>query len=149
MSAAFASLLRRIRKRDYPTVQAFADALGIAPSQLSRAMSSRGQPFDIVGCLRLAKVCGQSPEIVLRAAGRHVVADLLHYFYGEHATVLSDEDRRLLENFHRISSRNAQISLLAIVDAMSDPHRMVPTSSSTPTPSTASVPTWRDRQGAG
>src|SRR5580765_7538963 len=148
MSAAFAALLRRIRKRDYPTVQAMADALRIAPSQLSRAMSPRGQPFDIVGCLRLAKLSGISPEVILRAAGKHVVADLLVDFYGPSAAVLSDEDRRLLDAYHQVSNRHAQLSLLAIVDAMRDPHRVLPPTAVADDRS--AVPVWKqDRQGAG
>jgi len=132
-ASPFGVLLRRLRKR-YPTVQDFADDLQIAPSRLSRAMGARGLPFDIVGCLKLAKVTGEPPETVLHAAGKHAVADLLHHFYGTSQPVLSDEQRRLLDAFSRVTNRHAQVSLLAILEAMSDPHlqrRRTPVGSTT------------------
>jgi hypothetical protein len=140
--SAFSVLLRKFRKR-YPTVQAFADVLHIAPSQLSRAMGTRGQPFDIAGCLRLAKITGTAPEVVLRAAGKHVIADLLVDFYGASSHVLSDEERRLLDDYSHIGNRHAQLSLLAIVAAMRNPHDVPSTSTPTaPTTPTATGTAW-------
>ena len=118
MPTSFAALLRRLRKH-YPTVQQFADALGIAPSRLSRAMGSRGQSFDIAGCLKLAKVTGSSADFVLRAAGKFTVADLLQELYGTEPTRLTPEQQQLLSAFASIRTRQVQLSILAIVQAVS------------------------------
>ena len=62
-------------------------ALGIAPSRVSRSMRSGGPPFDINGCLKLAKVTGVPADTVLRAAGKQRTADLIRevYYIDAHA----------------------------------------------------------------
>jgi transcriptional regulator with XRE-family HTH domain len=117
MASSFATLLRRLRKR-YETVQEFADALGIAPSRVSRAMGSRGQPFDVKGCLKLAEVTRENPDTILRAAGRHQLADQLLRLYGPVSLELTDEEQQLLTAYHGIRHRHSQLAYLSIGKAM-------------------------------
>jgi hypothetical protein len=71
---AFKALLKRLqRKHHYPSVQAFAEALGIRDA----SRLSRGKPFDVYWCLRLAQVTGEPPSVVLRAANKGAIATLI------------------------------------------------------------------------
>ena len=74
-----ATLLRQLQQQHYPqSANDFAKALGVRASHLSRAMRTRNaQPFDVLGCLRLAEVTGTDPILVLRAAGKDRIADKL------------------------------------------------------------------------
>lgn len=79
----FAILLRRLRK-GFPSTKAFAKALAVEPSHLSRAMSWKndGPSFDVRGCLKLAMATGEDAGVVLRAAGKGDIADMLEVLYG-------------------------------------------------------------------
>lgn len=73
-----ATLLRQLQQQHFPSAHAFAKALGVRQSHLSRAMRlRRPQPFDVLGCLKLAEVTGEDPIRILRAAGKGAVADKL------------------------------------------------------------------------
>jgi hypothetical protein len=98
----FRTLLRRIQKTHFGTVRAFAKALKIAPSHLSRAMGAHGQPFDIRACLRLAQVTGESPTTILRAAGKGDLAKLIEELYGAPPPLLTVPQRELLEAWDRM-----------------------------------------------
>jgi hypothetical protein len=114
---SFASLLRRLRK-SYPSVRAFAQALDVEPSHLSRAMAAGGMPFDVRGCLRLARVTGADPGVVLRAAGKDDIASLIEALYGPAATVrLCPEQQALLEAAKEIDDPSVRASLLAVARA--------------------------------
>jgi len=93
----FRVLLKRLAKA-YPTVKAFAQALDVDPSHLSRAMHTE-QPFDVRGCLRLARVTGTNPGEVLRAAGKGDIADLIEELYGPAQALLTAEQQDLLAAF--------------------------------------------------
>jgi hypothetical protein len=55
----FKTLLRKLQKKHYASTVAFAQALGIKdPSRLSR-----GQPWDVYWCLRLAQVTGEGRRL--------------------------------------------------------------------------------------
>jgi hypothetical protein len=83
----FVEMLNRISER-FPTRTAFAKALGINASRLSRALNDVGErPFNVKNCLRLAKVSGESPAEVLRAAGKADIAELIESLYGPEKTV--------------------------------------------------------------
>jgi hypothetical protein len=106
-------------KRDYPSIRAFAKALGIDPSHLSRAMGKHGgAPFDIRGCLRLARLTHEDPGVILRAAGKAEIADLIEELYGKRAAQpLSPEHRQLLDAYRALGSPRRQQSLIVIAKA--------------------------------
>lgn len=78
----FNELLRAIRAR-FPSDKAMADAIGISPARLSRAMNQEEYTLNAVNCLRLARRSGESPSRVLRVAGKGEVADLIEAMYGK------------------------------------------------------------------
>jgi hypothetical protein len=113
----FSALLRRCRK-SFPTVRAFADALDVEPSHLSRAMGAGAQPFDVRGCLRLAKITGENPGLVLRSAGKADIAELIEQLYGPPAAVrLTPEEQQLLEAFQAIADPSVRRSMLEVARA--------------------------------
>lgn len=66
--------------RQFRTKQEFAAALGITPGRFSRLL--RGEfSMEVVNCLRLAKLSGESPAQVLRLAGKSEIADLIDELY--------------------------------------------------------------------
>jgi len=79
-SPSFAALLMRLSLK-YPTRKAFARAVGVNPTRLSRAINGDPVMFNVLHCLRLARVTGEPPGVVLRAAGKHEIADLLDELY--------------------------------------------------------------------
>lgn len=98
VSQTFSALLRRILKKQYRSNKAFAAALKIDASHLSRAMAPGGQPFNIEGCLHLARVTNTPPSTVLRAAGKGPVATLIEALYGP-ARELSASEQQLLRDY--------------------------------------------------
>jgi len=79
----FAPLLRHLLTNFGGTKQAFAKALGIAPSALSRLLSQRAAPPpSILLCLRMAQLGRTDASRVLRGAGHQEAADLLEALYG-------------------------------------------------------------------
>jgi hypothetical protein len=106
----FKSLLKRLQKKHYPSVRAMAHALGIEDA----SRISRGQPFNVFWCLRLAQVTGENPTVILRAADKGDVAMLIESLYGSSQPLLTPEEQMLLEAFHalpRPESRQALIQL--------------------------------------
>jgi hypothetical protein len=104
--AEFKVLLNRI-VRNFPSHGALAKALGVTPSRLSRALSGAGGdfPFNVVNCLRLAKLSGESPSQILRAAKKGEIADLIEGLYGrDRGGLLTQDERTFLA---RISALDA------------------------------------------
>lgn len=81
LSSSFATLLHRLATR-FPSRRAFAIAIGTDPSRLSRAMNGDPTMFDVLRCLYVARATRESPSVVLRAAGKGEIADLLEELYG-------------------------------------------------------------------
>jgi|SRR5919108_6375784 hypothetical protein len=108
----FQQLLIALAK-EYPNRSAFAAAIGVDPSRLSKALSGKGDVFDVVGCLRIARATGKSPSAILRAAGRGSVADLIERLYGPPRRV-SAEDETILNAVQRLPSamRRAIVTLI-------------------------------------
>lgn len=105
----FKSLLKRLQKKHFPTVHAFAHALGIVdPSRLSR-----GKPFNVYWCLRLAQVTGENPSVILRAADKGDVATLIETLYGTGKVLLTPEQQVLLDAADAMTPRARQ-ALIAI-----------------------------------
>lgn len=90
---SFRSLLRRLQKEQFGTVREFAAAMEMNPTQISR-----GEPFDVRGCLRLARVTGAPLGEILRAAGKADIADALGALVHdlESTPTLSADRRQLL-----------------------------------------------------
>jgi len=72
--------------------------------------------------LKLAEVTKESPDVILRAAGRSRLADQLLHLYGPVSVQLTDEEKELLAAYHGIRRRHAQLAFLAIGKAMDDIH---------------------------
>jgi hypothetical protein len=111
---SFRTLLKRLQKKHYPTVRAMAQALGIDPSHLSRAMGPSGQPFDVLRCLRLAQITGEPPGAILRAAGKHDIAVLIEGLYGTPNRLLTPQQQQLLEALATIEDPVVRQSLLVL-----------------------------------
>ena len=103
----FHELLTLLAKK-YRTRTAFAAALGMDPSRLSKALSGKGDVFDVVGCLRLARATGTNASVVLRAAGRDQTADLIEALYGSPRR-MSVEDERFLTAAQRLAPEARRI----------------------------------------
>jgi hypothetical protein len=110
---SFRSLLKRLQKH-YPTIRAFAQALDMDPSHLSRAMGRDGQPFDVLRCLRLAQITGEPPVVILRAAGKDEIADLIEGFFGTPKTLLTPQQQQLLEAMAAIQDPEVRSSFLKL-----------------------------------
>jgi len=109
----FRSLLKRLQKKHYPSVRAFAEALGFTDA----SCISRGTPFDVRGCLRLAQITGEDPTIVLRAAGKADIAALIEVLYGPSRTLLSTEQQALLTAYGQIRRADYRQAILVLVRA--------------------------------
>jgi len=129
---SFKTLLRRLRK-PYGTVRAFADALGIEPSRVSR-----GQPFDVRGCLKLAQLTGENPSVVLRAAGKADIATLIEAQYGTPAPKPTPDERELLAALHAIPEAHTRRLLVDVARSFA---RLPPRASASNAPdNSGSVP---------
>lgn len=113
----FASLLRSCSRR-YPTIRAFARALDVDPSHVSRAMARGAQPFDVRGCLRLAKLTGENPTTVLRAAGKGDIAELIETLYGRPGGALSPDLQTWIAVYHAIGDSKIRRQLLVVATAI-------------------------------
>lgn len=106
----FKGFLRKVRDKYYGgSARALGHALGIDPTRISR-----GTPFNIQGCLRLAQVTGENPSIVLRAANKGHIATLIETLYGPGKTLLSPEQQMLLEALDAIRDPNDRAALIRI-----------------------------------
>jgi hypothetical protein len=62
--------------------QLAAEAIGIKPSRYSKLYGGNNYSLSVENCLRLATVIRESPGVVLRAAGKGEVAELIEKLYG-------------------------------------------------------------------
>jgi hypothetical protein len=110
----FKALLNRIAGR-FASRQDFAKALKITPSRMSKVLNSGDLPLNVTNCLRVAKLSGESPSEILRAAGKADVAELIESLYGEDRTqLLSAAERELLDEWSRLTPRGRE-SLRALI----------------------------------
>jgi len=79
-------------------------------------MSSRGRPFDVLHCLRLAKIARWDPVPILRDANKPEIAGLLEELFGgtSERVSLTDEQRTVLERFDAldVETRNQLLIIL-------------------------------------
>lgn len=122
MAQQFPALLRRILKKQYRTSKAFAAAIGVKPSHLSRTMAPGGQPFNIEGCLKLAQVTNTHPSTVLRAAGKGRVATLIEQLYGP-ARELSAIEQQLLRDYAATQDTQLQGTVLMLLEYGAKAHK--------------------------
>jgi DNA-binding XRE family transcriptional regulator len=89
----------------------FAQALGISRTHLSHLLSGQYVP-GLELCLQIARVTKTPASVVLRAAGKGALADLLESLYGGPAQVrtsdpaISAADRRLILQIHGLDARS-------------------------------------------
>ena len=62
---------------------ALGNAIGLSPTRISRVLKGDGCSLEVISCLRLAEVTGESPTVILRAAGKWDVAELIERLYGK------------------------------------------------------------------
>lgn len=112
----FKELLKRIADR-FPSKKAFAEAMDIDPSRLTRALNTGDFPFNVVNCLRLAKISGESPAEILRTAGKADVAELIESLYGKDRTrLLTAEERELLDTWKGFTPDTRQALLRSFAE---------------------------------
>ncbi len=107
----FAELLRKAA-RQFPSQQAFATALGISTPRLNRALNKGDYPFNVVNCLRLARLTGESPSAVLRSANKAEIADLIERLYGPGLDALEESQRQVVELWDQIKDREARDAVM-------------------------------------
>jgi hypothetical protein len=106
----FKGLLRKLRHKHYgDSTRAMAHALDIDPSRISR-----GTPFDVHGCLRLAQLTGENPSVVLRAANKGHIATLIEALYGAGKTLLTPDEHAILEAFNALPRPESRRALIQI-----------------------------------
>lgn len=78
------ALLQRALDKAAGVKQDVAKAMGITPSRFAKLYSQiRGREApNVANCFRLAEFLGESPDVVLRAAGQGDVAALIPKHYG-------------------------------------------------------------------
>jgi hypothetical protein len=112
---SFAELLHRLADR-FESKTAFAKALGISPSRLSRALAG-DFPLNVANCLRLALLTGESPMVILRAAGKDDVAELLEKLYpGGKSLPITPAQRELLFQWEEVPPRARTALMLMFSD---------------------------------
>jgi transcriptional regulator with XRE-family HTH domain len=96
----FPEYLRRILKT-FESQRAMADAVGITPQRLSRAMAGSGDfPLNVENCLRLAKAANRPPREVLEAAGKREIAELIDFLYPRAGRpTITGEQKQLLDDW--------------------------------------------------
>lgn len=105
----FKDLLGRIVSR-FPSQEAFAKAMGMNSSRLSRAIKKADFPFNVENCLRLAKVSGESASEILRAADKADVAALIESLYGkDRSRLLSTAERELLDRVANMTDEDLEL----------------------------------------
>jgi hypothetical protein len=85
------TLIQEVIRADGSSKIAFARAMQLSPSQVSRALHDDNLP--VATCFRLALFSGRSASLILRAAGHEEIASMLEQLYPAAA-----EDRPLVRS---------------------------------------------------
>ena len=96
------ALVRRFGSRD-----ALGKQIGMSGSRVGRAIDGQ-YAFNITNCLKLAEATGESPSVVLRAAGKHDVAELIERLYGHSRPAISANDRELIAEWSALAPRDRE-----------------------------------------
>lgn len=114
----FTELLKTLVIR-YGSRDALGKAIGMSGSRVGRAIEGQ-YSFNIKNCLKLAEASGESPSVVLRAAGKEDVAGLIERLYGHSRPMMSVHERELLDQWESLtptSRESLRIILAALVRA--------------------------------
>jgi hypothetical protein len=79
-NATLARLIERYARR-YGSLSALGKAIGLSPSRMSRLSRGDQGSLEVLNCLKLADLMAESPDTILRAAGKADVADLIARLY--------------------------------------------------------------------
>ena len=102
MTIDFKELLKTA-VRAFPSQQALAEAIGISTARLNRALNKGDHPFNVENCLRLARVMGARPSMVLRSAGKGEVAELIESLYGKEVdSTMTFKERNHLHRWRKL-----------------------------------------------
>lgn len=98
------SLYLRDVAAGFASQKALADAIGITPQRLSRALAGDGNySLNTDNCLRLARAANRPAAEVLRAAGKGDIADLLEHLLPKAGRpTMTGEQRELLDKWESI-----------------------------------------------
>jgi hypothetical protein len=89
VSDEFVRLLRRGLAKTGSQV-ALGRTLGVSKQRISSALAGVGYPFGVVNCLKLARLIDERDWVVLRAAGKAPIADMLERSYGDRPMRVGD-----------------------------------------------------------
>jgi hypothetical protein len=62
--------------------------------------------LDVLNCLKLAAMTGESPTRILRIAGKGEIADLTERLYGPGRATVSPAERELLDDWQALPQRS-------------------------------------------
>jgi transcriptional regulator with XRE-family HTH domain len=105
-----ARLIERYARR-YGSLSALGKAIGLSPSRMSRLARGDQGSLEVINCLKLAELTGESPASILRSADKADVAELIERLYqstGRQTTILPE----LQAVFERVSLTHTQIAEL-------------------------------------
>lgn len=131
MPIAFAHLVKQAKDTyGAATAKAFAHVIRVDDSTVSRYLSNKTtHPPSIDVCLRIARAGDLSPTRVLRAAGKHDVAELLEAIYGltvptaaqarHRARRLTPAERRLIDHWRRLTPKYRRL-VNSVLDSFVD-----------------------------
>jgi transcriptional regulator with XRE-family HTH domain len=116
VSPEFTDLLRKVAKT-FRTQQAFAEALGMSPGRLNRALRKGDFGFSVLNCLRLAQLTDEAPSTILRIAGKPKIAELIEQLYGHDLTL---SQRELIDVWERVPM-DLRVATLALLKYVAEP----------------------------
>lgn len=73
--------------------------------RLNRALNKGDYPFNVLNCLRLARLADAPPSEVLRAAGKDEIADLIEVLYGSPDETMTPGEREHLQRWRRLTAK--------------------------------------------
>ena len=119
------SALLRKHEHLFDNQAAYAKALGIDVGRLNRLLNRKGQyALNVLNCLRFAKLTGERPSVILRAAGKGDVAALVEELYGSERELTASQSE-LLRLWAKVPTQ-AQGPLLFVMRAYDRPDDDLP-----------------------
>lgn len=136
--SAFESLIEAVLPKFGGTKAGLAKALEMTPSGFGRGMANNS--FSTHNLLTFAKVTGLDPLVVLRAAGKTDVADLIEQLFGKSAAglPLSRPERDHLADWNALSPKD-RATFEPAIKALADMKRESSRASSKESPVPAAV----------
>jgi transcriptional regulator with XRE-family HTH domain len=116
--ASFKDLLRKAAQQ-FRTQAEFAEALGISLARLNRALNKSEHALNPVNCLRLARITGDPPSVVLRAGGKADLAELIEQLYGR--SEFTSEQKDLIELWSRVDDADDREAVRYLLERLAEP----------------------------